>query len=50
LTAFIVQWIGSYFFFSFELSYLRVPEKPHLAGELEGDNRLSLGRMASTRS
>ena len=30
--ALTVQWIGVHFFFSFELSYLRVPEKPRLGG------------------
>ena len=39
--AFIVRWIGLHFFFSFELSYLRVPEEPGLAGVPEAGNRLS---------
>jgi 2-hydroxychromene-2-carboxylate isomerase len=41
-----VPWIGFYFFFSFELSYLRAPKKPRLAGVPEVGAQLSLKPLA----
>ena len=41
-----VPWIGFYFFFSFELSYLRAPKKPRLAGVPEVGAQLSQNTLA----
>ena len=44
--ALCVRWFGADFFFSFELSYLRVSQKPRLAGASEAGDQLQQKPLA----